>query len=372
MSELTIPNTPDELNEIWLTQALKSTGTIKQANVASFTSELMGEGTGFLGTLARVSLEYDTPEEGAPASLIAKHPATAPENHIIAMTFRFYEREVNYYRHAAEISCLRSPVPYYGDIDESGEKFVLLLEDLGKATVDQIEGASAETCHTAMMELAKFHAQFAPIAQNNEMDWMLDAAEEGYVGINSAIYNAGLEPTLENFGEHFSPDMRDLAITMADKIPPLMQDRVEEGVTLIHGDYKLDNLFMGRLPKRDGFPESGLAVVDWQICCKAECVSDLAYHMCSLDIETRREIEKRALADYHKTLVASGVKGYPFDTFMIQYRRALLFSLLYAVGLAGTADKGNERGMELCRVLLDRTLAAIGDNNCIEVMPVLK
>jgi len=55
---------------------------------------------------------------------------------------------------------------------------------------------------------------------------------------------------------------------------------------------------------------------------------------------------------------------------MIQYRSALLFSLVYAVCLAGTSDKGNERGMELCRVLLDRTLAAIDDDNCGEVMPV--
>ncbi len=161
-------------------------------------------------------------------------------------------------------------------------------------------------------------------------------------------------------------------MNMADRIAPLMQDRVAEGVTMIHGDYKLDNLFLGNLPKREEFSGSGLAVIDWQICCKAEGVADLAYHMCSLDIETRREIEKKALDDYHKTLIANGVKNYPFDTFVIQYRRALLFSLLYAISLAGTADKGNERGMDLCRILLDRTLAAIEDNNCAEVMPTLR
>lgn len=50
---------------------------------------------------------------------------------------------------------------------------------------------------------------------------------------------------------------------MADKIAPLMQDRVAEGVTMIHGDNRLDNLFMGDLPPREGFPDSGLAVIDW-------------------------------------------------------------------------------------------------------------
>ncbi len=165
--------------------------------------------------------------------------------------------------------------------------------------------------------------------------------------------------------------MRELARNMADKIPPLLQDRVLESVTLIHTDYQLDNyqldnLFIGNLPTREGFSDSGLAVIDWQICCKAEWVADLAYHMCSLDIKTRRDIEKKAVQDYHETLISCGEKNDPFDIFMIKYRRALL----YAVGLAGTADKGNERGMELCRVLLDRPLAAIADNDCGEVMPV--
>ena len=369
MSALSIPNTPDELSTDWLNQALKSTGTIKEANVVSFTTVPIGDGLGFHGTLVRVSLTYDIPEEGAPLTLISKHPAPAPENHLVALTFQFYEREVNYYRHAAEKSLLRSPRPYYCDIDETCEKFVLLLEDFGEPSVDQLQGATVETCYTAINELAKFHAQFAPLVQNNEMDWLLDAAEENYAGLTSAIYNSSLEPALENFGEHFSPAMRELATTIADKVAPLMQNRVAGGVTLIHGDYKLDNLFIGKLPQRDGFPESGLAVVDWQICGKAECVADLAYYLCSLDIETRREIEAKALRDYYETLTAAGIKGYSFETFMVQYKSALLFALVIPVCLAGTSDKGNERGMALCRALLDRTLAAIEDNNCSEVMP---
>ncbi len=369
MDTLSIPNSPAELSVDWLNQALKSTGTIKQASVSSFAIEAMGEGMGFNGTLARVTLDYDLQEEGAPKTLITKHVATAPENHMIALTLKFYQREVDFYRYAAEESLLRSPIPYYADIDETGEKFVLLLEDFGKASVDQIKGTTADTCYIAIKELAKFHAQFAPKVQNNEMEWLQDAAEEEYVGMTSAIYSGSLEPALENFKDQFSPAMRELAVNMASKVPQLLQNRPPKGVTLIHGDYKLDNLFMGKLPKREGFPDSGLAVVDWQICCKAECVADLAYHMCSLDIETRREIEDKALHDYYATITAAGMTGYSYDSFIIQYKRALLFSLVYAVGLAGTSDKGNERGMELCRVLLDRTLAAIDENNCGEVMP---
>ncbi len=369
MSELTIPNTPDELSVDWLNQALKSTGTIKQSSILSYTTEAIGAGLGFHGSIARVTLTYDTPEEGAPVTLITKHAATAPENHFIALTFQFYAREVNFYRFAARQSLLRSPIPYYTDIDESGEKFVILMEDFGEASFDQLQGTTADRVYTAVKEIAKFHGQFAPMVQNNEMEWLQDAAEQGYAEITAAIYAGSLAPALENFGEHFSPAMRELATALSDKVIQLLQVRVAGGVTLIHGDYKLDNLFFGKHPKREGFPESGLAVVDWQICSKAECVADLSYHMCSLDIETRREVETKAIKDYYETLIVAGIKGYTFDTFMTQYRRALLFSLVYAVGLAGTSDKGNERGMELCHTLLDRTLAIIEDNNCGEVMP---
>ncbi len=145
-------------------------GTIKGACVKSFTADPIGEDSGFLGTLARIHLSYDSPEKGSPKTLITKLAASAPENHLVAMTNQFYHREVDYYRYAAEKSLLRSPIPYYADIDENSDKFVLLLEDLGPASVDQIKGASAETCFTAIKELAKFHAQFAPLVQNNEMD----------------------------------------------------------------------------------------------------------------------------------------------------------------------------------------------------------
>jgi thiamine kinase-like enzyme len=154
-----------------------------------------------------------------------------------------------------------------------------------------------------------------------------------------------------------------------DKIPPLMQKREQAGLTLIHGDYRLDNMFMGNLPPREGFPKTGLAVVDWQINCIAECGFDLAYHMCSIDIETRRKLERQALQDYHQILVENGIQGYSFDYFKEQYRRYILFSLLYGISVAGNLDLANERGVELARTFLDRTLTAIEDNKSGDLMP---
>ena len=64
----------------WLTSALREGGAIQDTAVKSFESEIVGEGAGFIGQLARLTLDYDHTDEGAPASLIAKFPSPVAEN----------------------------------------------------------------------------------------------------------------------------------------------------------------------------------------------------------------------------------------------------------------------------------------------------
>lgn len=369
MSQLTIPTKLSELTPEWLTDALKSGGFIEKSTVTGASAKEIGAGTGLMSAIGRVELEYDAQEPDAPKSLVAKVQAEAPENLMVALTFGFYKREVDFYRYAAPVSVLRAPRAYYLDIDESGQNFVLLLEDFGKATLDQVQGAPAEISYKALMELARHHAQFNAKVLNKELDWALESFSDDYVGINTMIYQTGLEPALTNFSSHFNTKTKKIAEDLSNKITPLMKSGAEEAMTLIHGDFRLDNMFMGKLPPREGFPEEGLGVVDWQINCIAECGFDLAYHMCCIDTETRRKLEAEALKDYHQVLLSEGVKGYSFDYFKEQYRRYILFSLLYGISVAGHLDLANERGVELAKTYLDRTLTAIEDNDSGDLMP---
>jgi hypothetical protein len=369
MEAIPLPNTLADLNANWLTEALRSTQTIQKSRVTSCRSEPIGAGTGLMADLARLHITYDTPEKDAPEAIIAKLPASAPENLMVALTFNFYQREVNFYRYAAPISCLRSPRSYYLDTDPTGQKFVMLLEDLGPATLDQVKGATADITLQAIIELAKFHAQFAPMVQNGEMNWLVDSADPGYVALNSGIYQMALEPALKNFSDHFNASTRKVAEDLYDKIPPLMTERIKEGLTMIHGDYRLDNMFVGKLPHREGFPQEGLAVVDWQICCIAECGFDVGYHMCSISTDVRRAIEQKSLEDYYRTLIENGMKQIPFSEFRERYKRSILFSLLYAISVAGNLDLANERGVALTRTALDRVLTAIEDHQAGDLIP---
>ena len=80
MTTPAIPNSMADMDSAWLTEALKANGTIQKARVTSFRTESVGAGTGLMADLARVYLDYDIPEAGAPKTLIAKTPSSAPEN----------------------------------------------------------------------------------------------------------------------------------------------------------------------------------------------------------------------------------------------------------------------------------------------------
>ena len=70
--ERQIPRGPQDLTAEWLTYALREKGTISQVNVKSFEATTLGGEQGITGNLARLALLYDTDEESAPRSLIAK------------------------------------------------------------------------------------------------------------------------------------------------------------------------------------------------------------------------------------------------------------------------------------------------------------
>src|SRR5436309_14824833 len=80
MAKVKLPAGPAELTPDWLTWALRETGTIGNCSVTSFEYEVIGEGVGLLGQLARVRLQYDKPEAGAPASPVGKFPAAGQAN----------------------------------------------------------------------------------------------------------------------------------------------------------------------------------------------------------------------------------------------------------------------------------------------------
>ena len=143
-----------------------------------------------------------------------------------------------------------------------------------------------------------------------------------------------------------------------------MGDLATEPQTLIHGDYRLDNMFFG------AGGEDDLALVDWQVSGIGCGLFDVAYFLSgSVTTEVRREIERDALYEYADIVRSCGVSDFTFDECWRMYRKLMLGSLLVAVFLCGGLDLSNDRSRQLAETGLLRTQEAIEDLGAAEFMP---
>jgi hypothetical protein len=135
-------------------------------------------------------------------------------------------------------------------------------------------------------------------------------------------------------------------------------------LTLCHGDLRLDNVFWG---SADG--SSPVTLVDWQIAIKARGPYDVGYFMSqSVDPGVRAANEERLVREYHRALVAGGVKDYSFDDCWEDYKVTVMFCLTYPVVACGSVDLANERGLDLATKMLQRSLSAIRDLKAADVL----
>ncbi len=366
-TDLAIPTTPEEVTASWLSDALRSGGIVGDAVVASVAHEMLGQGAGFIGQLARVTLTYDRKPPGAPATLIAKMPALDPGAREVAALYGLYEREYRFYGDLADEITFRTPRCYYRAGNAEKVEYILLLEDLGATgrAGDQVEGCTAAEASMVLRELAKHHARWWDSPRLAEIPWV----QPGIDLVNGALtqsYPLVWERTLELFGDRMPQAIRDVLPTLGPRITALMDAFAAGGpMTMSHGDYRLDNMFFGN-------PGSGyeLAVLDWQSPTMAWGAYDIAYFMYgNLDIETRRAHEMDVLHEYHRNLTAHGVADYAFEQLVEDYKSSLVVSLGIFVVNGGTLDTANERGKALFDLFFDRLFAAIMDHDALSLLP---
>jgi len=363
---MTIPAGPEELTATWLTEALRSTGVLDGAAVASFDTTVIGEGSGFIGQLARVTLRYDRPQQDAPASLVAKFPGASPAGREIGNLFDFYRREIHFYEDIAGEIELRTPHRYFSAMDTDAKEYILLLEDMAPARVgDQAAGCTLDEAELAVRSIAKFHATWWEHPR-------LDALAEWMPIIDAPVHQSAQQsyqqawaPFIENFGGRLSKEMHGIGAAIGQNVIKLQSSIAGRPHTIVHGDYRLDNFFFAT-------PEGGppFAVADWQIASRGRGIFDVAYLICGgLEPAERKQHEQRLVKLYHDLLVQGGVKGYSFDQCWTEYRRMALYVFVYVVISLGTLDFANERGLALFDAWVRRSSAAIADLNAGELMP---
>ena len=360
------PRVPTGLEGVtpeWLTGALRSTGTIADAAVASIDAAGMSEGRGFAGTLARLSVRYSVPETGAPGSLIVKLPT---ENRVMGSVARangIYESEVLFYERIFSRIELRTPRPYYSSFDSDTGDFVLLLEDLAPARAgDQLAGCSVEEAALAVTEIARFHAAWWETESLAELDWMRRADRDS-AGFER-LYQRSWERLKAETGDGLPAPLPEVAERLRRNVAAVRSMAAQPPQTLVHGDFRLDNMFFD---VEGGAP---FAVVDWQLFRRGRGLFDVAWFLSGcLSPDTRRSWEKDLLGLYVSTLAQNGVVGYDLERCMEDYRLSILSCLMLGVIAAAAADRDTERGQDLFEALMSRIASAVDDHHVTELMP---
>ena len=366
MTDLSFPSAPDLVTPAWLTSVLRDAGAIGKANVRSLSTERVGEGVGFVGQIARITPEYDRAESGAPPTLIGKFAAANEAGRQIAATYGLYRCEVNFYREVAGAISLRTPCCYFSTMNDDATEFVLLLEDLSATgrLGDQVAGCTLNEARLALAELATLHASWWQHHELDGMSWLPLLTELGKTSATEA-YPQNWEPCLERFGHLLSPEIRHAAPSLDEGLMALMTRFEKMPHTIVHADYRLDNLFFGRSGS-----DYELAVIDFQIACRGAAAYDVAYFIgLNLDTEVRRQSEGALLEHYHRALVKHGVKDYSLDRLQGDYVFSILAYLGAAIANATTLDPANERGEELFALLLGRSAAAVMDLRALDALP---
>lgn len=364
---LPVPATIDEITPEWLNRVLDS-GVRGGADVTGLTADVISAGIGFVGDVARLTLRYDRAAAGAAETVIAKVPTANPSFRPIGQLLGFFQKEIGFYRHVAPTSDVAVPRAYYLGEDHEAGNFILLLEDLaGMEPGDQLASCSLDVAELALREVARLHARWWSHPDLIHFSDWLPGPGDLYFQILEGAYKESLPRFPEVFGHLVDPKVLELAVTFGDRYQEAIAAGVDRTHTLIHGDYRLDNMLFG-----DGAATPRIVILDWQLPFRANALWDVVYFLAgNFDPEWRRTHEQELLRAYHEALLEHGVQGYPFERCQDDYRAAGLVLMGYLVTNAKDFDPAtyNERGQRLFEAMFNRYSTAILDLESWKYLP---
>ena len=363
---LPLPKNGEELTLEWLNGVLAPTELGAAGAIASFEREVIGEGAGFIGELNRLSLQFERPAPGRPETLIAKLPTNDEMIRGLATLFGFYEREINFYQDVADEIETRTPKCYFSAMDKDAGAYVLLLEDLAPMRCgDQLASCSLDEARLALSEIAKLHAGWWDSPRLAELDWLPGLDDPEMRQLLLAVYQQSWPTFASTFKDELPKELIDIGERFGQQFDRLVDVLAQRPRTIAHTDFRLDNMFFG------GAGGSGFALIDWQLVQRGPGTIDVAYFLAgNFPPEVRREHQEALLKHYHQALTTHGVAGYSYDQLWEDYRRSMLFLLLFIVPNREffDMDKYNQRARDLVQALVERYSTAILGVDAVEFL----
>src|SRR5437763_5968476 len=318
-----------------LTSGLRAGGSL--ADDVSVVDVVAAEvGTGQMASCVRLQLRFDGATK-TPSSMIAKIPAI-DETSRRAGAAGAYETEVRFYQALAPRVSIRTPACYYAGLGPEPGEFLLLLEDLAPAQQgDQLAGCSPAHAELAVLEAARLHGPtFGATEIRDAHGWlvreMVGTGAPGMGPIMATLYPA--------FCQRYDGRIEPEVLAVGERILGKLENYyANEGpASVIHGDYRLDNLLFGTA---EGGPP--VAVVDWQTHLWGDPIADVSYFIGSGLVPEDRRVHERDLVESY--CQAMGAMGHSMEADEC-WRRYRLHAIAgwHMAGCAGMVVVRTERG----------------------------
>ena len=356
-----IPQEGSEFTADWFTDIFQEQ---YGAAVLDVSREVIGTGVGFVGEIHRCFLSWDATRGDLPTSVIVKVPSKLPLNRSLGEGLQLYEREVIAYEKLASNMGLPMPNVLYSAMDDDPtpwldsvinflfsrlplggvswltvkflelasknprlRRYVLVLEDIADARPpSQVEGGSLDDALISLATLAKFHAHHwmneESIAVSDRI-WALNRLPK----VSQASYARNREEFLGRFGELVGDEKMRVIDDTQDRLEDLLAPLAQDPWTLLHGDYRLDNIMFR--------PNGEIVVIDYQLLSKGRPGWDVAYFITTALSADYKSEEETMLKHYHETLLRAGITNYSFEELVDDVE---LTKLLLAHRLVGSRD----------------------------------
>lgn len=339
---------PDDITVEWLSEVFQHAGV--NGHVSSFKATSIG--TGQVGENVRFEL---TGSGDIPGSVVGKFPSTDPESRQTGIDTSNYIREVHFYKHLQSRVSIQTPVVFFTGADNETHDFVIMMEDLAPGEQgDQLGGCGQEQAQLAMTQLAHLHGPLW--GDISIVDDVLISNRRSSADAIQALYSMMSPGFLARYGQRLTDDEKEMVALVGDNLGAYMSSYTGEQ-TLIHIDYRLDNMMFG-----GPYP---LAVVDWQSPAVDCALGDASYFMGTSIVEdARKELDEELVRQYFDTLSTYNV-SMTWDECWHYYRHYAPAGMIMAViasMMVGETERGNDMFMVMAKrsARMSRELDAIG------------